>query len=130
MKPAIVLVDDEIAVLAFLEHIMAELAPNYQLLSVVNGAAALALIAQRPVALVITDLRMPDMDGVALTAAIRAVTPLCPIILMTGYPSPEIQQRALAAGADFFLPKPFRIDQLAALVRAALGLTMSSAAAV
>jgi CheY-like chemotaxis protein len=93
---------------------------DYELLAAHNGTTALALLAQRPVALVITDLRMPDMDGVTLAAAIKAHAPQCPIILMTGYPSPEIKQRADAAGVEYFLPKPFGIDQLAALVRLAL----------
>jgi CheY-like chemotaxis protein len=63
---------------------------------------------------------MPDMDGVALTVAIKAVAPQCPVILMTGNLTSEIQQRAQAAGVDFFLPKPFQREQLATVVRAAL----------
>jgi CheY-like chemotaxis protein len=120
MNPAIILVDDETFVLTLLERILAELAADYQLLSVVNGAAALTLMAQRPVALVITDLRMPTMDGIALTKAIKAIAPQCPVILMTGSPSPEIHQRGQAAGVDFFLPKPFPFDQFTATVRTAL----------
>jgi two-component system, OmpR family, response regulator QseB len=118
IKPAIILVDDESFVLTLLERILAELASDYDLLSVVNGAAALALIAQRPVALLIIDQHIPDMDGAALTAAIKALVPLCPVILMSG--NLDLQQRAEAAGVDFFLPKPFGFDQLAAIVRTAL----------
>jgi DNA-binding NtrC family response regulator len=120
MKPAIILVDDDTFILQILEHIMAALVPDYDVVAAVDGAAALALLAQRPVALVITDLRMPDMDGVALTVAIKAAMPQCPVILMTGYPTPECHQRAQAAGVEYFVPKPFRIDQLAGIVRAAL----------
>jgi two-component system response regulator (stage 0 sporulation protein F) len=120
MNPAIILVDNESSVLTILERILPELAPDYELLSVANGAAALALLAQRPIALVITDQRMPDMDGVALTAAIKAVAPQCPVLLMTGYPTREIEQRALAAGAAHFLAKPFLIEELATMMRAAL----------
>jgi two-component system, response regulator, stage 0 sporulation protein F len=118
IKPAIILVDEESFVLTLLERILAGLASDYDLLSVVNGAAALALIAQRPVALVITDQHMPDMDGAALTAAIKAAAPLCPVILMSG--NLDLQQRAEAAGVDFFLPKPFGFDQLETIVRAAI----------
>jgi two-component system, response regulator YesN len=120
MSSTILLVDDEPMVLDFLYHIMDMFTEDYDVLAAHNGTTALALIAQRPVALVITDLRMPDMDGIALTEAVKAVAPQYPVILMTGYPTPEIRQRAQAAGVDFFLPKPFRVDQLAALVRAAL----------
>jgi YesN/AraC family two-component response regulator len=55
MNPTILLVDDETFVLTILERILPELAPDYKLLSVANGAAALALMAQRPTTLVITD---------------------------------------------------------------------------
>jgi CheY-like chemotaxis protein len=120
MSSTILLVDDEPMVLRILERILAQLAPDYQLLTVVNGATALSLLAERPVALIITDLSMPDMDGLALTAAIKAVAPLCPVILMTGYATSEIKQRAVAVGVDFFLPKPFPFEQLISMVRAAL----------
>jgi two-component system, response regulator, stage 0 sporulation protein F len=120
MKPAIILVDDEASVLLVLKRFLARLAPDYELLSVENGAAALALLAQRPVALVMTDMRMPDMDGIALMTAIKAVAPLCPVICMTGNLTPEIHQRALEAGVDHFLTKPFQREQLATVVRTAL----------
>ena len=91
MNPAILLVDDESAILAILRRLIRELAPNYDLVTVSDGAAALALIAERPVVLVMTDQLMPDMDGVSLAVAIKAVAPQCPVILMTGYATSEIQ---------------------------------------
>jgi two-component system, response regulator, stage 0 sporulation protein F len=121
MNPAILLVDDDTIVLTLIHHFMHKVAPDYELLSVENGAAALALIAQRPVALIITDQHMPDMDGVGLTAAIKAAAPHCPVILITGSGTSEIYQRGQADGVDFFLSNPFRLDQLASMVRAALG---------
>jgi DNA-binding NtrC family response regulator len=120
MKPAILLVDNDIFVLTALDRMLAEIAPNYELLTVLRGAGALTLIAQRPIALVITDQAMPSMDGLTLTAAIKAQAPQCPVILMTGYPTGEIERRALAAGVNYFLPKPFRLKQIASLVQAAL----------
>jgi two-component system, NtrC family, response regulator AtoC len=120
MKPAILLVDKEIFVLTALDRILAEIAPDYEILTVVRGAGALTLIAQRPVALVITDQAMPSMDGLTLTAAIKAAAPQCPVILMTGSDALEIEQRAAAAGADYFLPKPFQLEAFVSTVRAAL----------
>lgn len=120
MKPAMILVDDNATMLTLVRHIMQRVVPDYELLSVVSGAAALALIAQRPIALVVTDQHMPDMDGVALTMAIKAVAPQCPVILMTGSTTIELRQRAEAAGVDFFLLKPFGSEQLAPIVQAAL----------
>jgi DNA-binding NtrC family response regulator len=121
MKPTIVLVEDQKSVLALLERIIAKLAPDYDLVGVPDGPTALALFAQRPVALVMTDQSILTLDGLALTAAIKAVAPLCPVILMTGYPTSEIRQRAQAAGVDFFLLKPLGFEHLASIVRAALG---------
>jgi CheY-like chemotaxis protein len=121
MNAAILLVDDDTIVLTLIHHMMHEVAPDYELLSVANGAAALALMAQRPVALVITDQHMPNMDGIAMTVAIKAVALHCPVILITGSPTPEIHQRGQAAGVDYFLPKPFRAEQFAAVVLTALG---------
>lgn len=121
MIPAIVLVDDSAVTLALIRRILQEAVPDYELVDAVNSAAALALIAERPVALVITDQHMPGMDGIALTAAIKAAVPQCPVILMTGAAGPELEQRAETVGVDYFLPKPFRFDQLATMVRAALG---------
>ncbi len=121
MKPAILLVNDDAVMLTLIPRILREAAPDYELLSVVNGAAALALIALRPIALVLTDQHMPDMDGVALTVAIKAVAPQCPVILMTGSATREIRKRAEAARVDFLLLKPFGFEQLATIVRAALG---------
>src|SRR5688572_17728448 len=112
MNPVIILVDDESAILAILRRLIRELAPNYDLVTVSDGAAALATIALRQVVLVMTDQLMPDMDGVALTVAIKTVAPQCPVILMTGYATSEIQQRAKAAGVDYFLAKPFQFEQL------------------
>lgn len=118
MEPMILLVDDEPAVLALIRRIMHELAGNYDLIAVPDGATALALLANRPAALVITDYHMPDMDGVTLTEAIKAAAPQCPVVFMTAYP--EARHRAEAAGADFFLSKPFRFAELATIVQKVL----------
>jgi CheY-like chemotaxis protein len=120
MEAMILLVDDEPVVLTVLHRILRTIVPTYDVITAPDGATALTLFAQRPVALVITDQHMPNMDGVALTVAIKAVAPQCPVILITGSPTPEIHQRGQAAGVDFFLPKPFRVEQFAAIVRAAL----------
>jgi len=118
MEPMILLVDDEPIVLALIRRIMHDLAGQYDLIAVRDGATALAQLAQRPAVLVITDYHMPDMDGVMLTEAIKAVAPQCPVLLMSAYP--EARQRAEVVGADFFLAKPFQLTQLATIVQTAL----------
>lgn len=119
-RPAIVLVDDEPAVLIALYRSLRHLAPAYDLIAVADGPTALAVIRQQPIALVITDHHMPGMDGTALTVAIKVMVPRCPVVLITGCFTPELVERSCAARTDFYLPKPFGSIQLAALVQAAL----------
>jgi YesN/AraC family two-component response regulator len=77
MNRALLLVDDEPIVLAIVHRVLRDKAPTYDLITAADSATALTLLAQRPAVLVITDYRMPEMDGVTLTVAIKAVTPLC-----------------------------------------------------
>jgi two-component system, response regulator, stage 0 sporulation protein F len=119
-SPAIVLVDDEPIMLTVLSYALDYLAPNYDVIALQDGAAALALIAQRSVALVITDYHMPGMDGMELIEAMQTTLPACPVGLLTASLTSALAQRAQAAGAAFALDKPFEVAQLAALVREAL----------
>jgi CheY-like chemotaxis protein len=119
-RPAIVLVDNEPAILTILQRMVCTLAPDYDPLAVLDGATALAVVAQLPVALITTNYRWPRMDGVALIAALRAFAPLCPIVLISGYPCPAPAPDGRLDGADFYVPKPFRFSQLAAVVQMAL----------
>ncbi len=112
MHDTILLVDDETLVLDFLYQIMDLFTEDYDLLAAHNGTTALALLAQRPVALVITDLRMPDMDGVTLAAAIKAYAPQCPIILMTGFPPLRSSSAPMRRGWSTFSPSPSALTSL------------------
>ena len=94
LHPTIILVDDEPAMLAILHRVMHDLASDYDVLPVPDGATALVQLAQRSVALVITDYQMPDMDGVALTTAIKASAPRCSSVRE---PLDSRRQRGLAA---------------------------------
>ncbi len=70
-----------------------------------NGVLALKKIAQAPPDLVLTDLMMPEMDGLELVAQIVSQYPLIPVILMTGRGSEETAVRALKSGAASYVPK-------------------------
>jgi two-component system response regulator (stage 0 sporulation protein F) len=119
-RPAIVLVDDEPIMLTVLSYALDYLAPDYEVIALRDGAAALALIAQRSVALVITDYHMPGMDGMGLIGAMQVAMPACPVGLLTASLTPALAQRAQAAGAAFALSKPFELAQLMTLVQKAL----------
>jgi PAS domain S-box-containing protein len=84
---------------------------GYRIVSAGNGAEALTLFRERQseVALVLTDLAMPVMDGETTLAALRAYRPGLPVILMSGELDPASRP---PAGATAFLQKPFELDQL------------------
>jgi CheY-like chemotaxis protein len=70
-----------------------------------NGAEALEKIQQSPPDVVLSDLQMPELDGLELVGAIRSRFPLIPVILMTAHGSEEIAVQALARGASSYVPK-------------------------
>jgi len=70
-----------------------------------NGADALRLIAEQAPSLVLTDLQMPEMDGLKLVQEIRDQFPLLPVVLMTAYGSEDVAIQALRAGAANYVPK-------------------------
>ncbi len=70
--------------------------------------------------IVVTDIRMPGMDGLQLRAAVHAVDPEIPVILITGHADVAMAVRALQDGAFDFLTKPFAADHLASAARRAL----------
>ena len=70
-----------------------------------DGAAALAAMELEAPRVVVTDLRMPGMDGLELVAAIRAKFPGVPVVLMTAFGNEEIAMQALREGAASYVPK-------------------------
>lgn len=85
-----------------------------------NGRDALALLEQEPVDLVITDLVMPEMDGVSLTGVIRARGDL-KVIWCTAYDRDEFRRAARELRADGYLVKPLDLDELHGMVSTLLG---------
>ena len=85
-----------------------------------NGHAALAALAEQRSELVVTDLAMPEMDGLQLVEAIRVRFPDVPVILMTAVGSEDIAVRALQGGAASYVPKRDLARSLAETVRSIL----------
>lgn len=81
---------------------------------------AAATIAPDFAGVVVSDIRMPHMDGLELLAAIRAIDPAIPVILITGHGDIAMAVRAMRDGAADFLTKPFATDHLVAAVRRSL----------
>lgn len=78
-------------------------------------------VVRKGVDLVISDIRMPEMDGLEFLQEIRSVQPGLPVILITGYPGPEASWDARQLEATAFLSKPFRLETLANHIRMIFG---------
>jgi len=89
----------------------------------VHGLDALEKLSTIKTDLVVTDLMMPEMDGLELVAAVREQYPLIPVILMTSLGSEEIAVRALQAGAASYVPKNTLADELLDTVHRVLGVS-------
>ena len=77
-------------------------------LSAKNGSEALELLLNEKVDLVISDIKMPEMDGIALLESIKKEYSI-PVIMLTGHGSVESAVEAMKLGADDFLPKPVAV---------------------
>src|SRR5262249_37555573 len=88
-----------------------------------DGIAALALLEQRLPDIIVTDLQMPRMDGLALVEAVRKEHPSVPVVLITAHGSDEIAARALRSGAASYVPKRFLSQDLAPVVRQIVAMT-------
>lgn len=85
-----------------------------------DGRTALAVIATTAPDIVLTDARMPVMDGVSLTAAVREAYPDLPVVILTTFDDDDLVQRALGAGAAGFLLKDATTEELVVGMRLAL----------
>jgi two-component system, NtrC family, response regulator AtoC len=120
MQHSVLLVDDEPKMRDVLSTALEGF--GYRSLSAANGEAALDLLEQEDVDLVLTDLRMPSMGGLDLLSAVKRRSPNLPVVLMTAYGSVKDAVQAMKDGAFDFVVKPFEIDELAAVLGNALKL--------
>jgi DNA-binding NtrC family response regulator len=84
-----------------------------------DGQRALELFGEKPFDLVLTDIRMPRMDGVQLFQEIRRREPGMPVVLMSGFALEDLVDHALTHGAFALLPKPFEVEHVVAVVTSA-----------
>jgi two-component system, OmpR family, KDP operon response regulator KdpE len=117
MSARILIVDDEPNILGTLAPLLQS--HGYQVSTAAHGRAALAALeAERP-DLMVLDLGLPDLDGVEVCAAARARSAM-PILVLSARGREADKVRALDAGADDYVTKPFGSDELLARIRAAL----------
>ena len=121
MTKPILIVDDDADILKLLE--MRLTANNHKVITADSASKALALFNMTPASLIISDLRMPDMDGFALFQAIHQIDPTVPFILLTAHGSIPEAVSATQQGVFGFLTKPFDSKELLRQVESALKTT-------
>ena len=114
---AILVVDDDSQIRRVMRNALSS--HGYTIIEARDGEEALKKVRAERLDLIILDLNMPDMDGIEVCHEIRVVSNL-PIIMLTVRGAEKDKVRALDAGADDYVVKPFGIDELLARIRAAL----------
>ncbi len=116
--PTILVVDDEPNITEILE--MALLDEGMEVLKSNSGRDALGILQENDVDVVISDIRMPDLSGVELLQGAKEVAPDTIFIMITAFASTETAIEALQHGAYDYITKPFRMDDLSAIIHRAL----------
>jgi len=115
---AILVVDDDAPIRRMLDRTLS--AEGYAVESVVEGADALAAVEQSTPDLIVLDVGLPGLDGLAVCRRLRAKGLATPVLLLTARDAVPDRVAGLDAGADDYLVKPFATDELLARVRALL----------
>jgi len=118
MAKTILIVEDETVLRESLAELLAE--EGHVVKQAENGKVAYDLILKEPVDLVLTDVRMPEMDGLTLLGHLRQILPQTPVIIITAYGTVESAVTAVRAGAFDYLLKPVKFDDVLIKVQRAL----------
>ncbi len=123
MNPARTLVvDDEAAALKNLSHLLRK--EGHEVTACQSGAAGIKELQQHEFDLVLTDLRMKSIDGMAVLRRARDLQPDCEVILITGHATLDSAVEAMKEGAFHYVAKPYRLDEVRQVVKAALDVVL------
>ncbi|AEB09616.1 sigma-54-dependent transcriptional regulator [Desulfobacca acetoxidans] len=119
MSAKILLVDDEPDMLDMLEMIITDKTPH-QVTTTNNPLELTELLTRDTFDLVITDLKMPSMDGIEVIKAVKQHDPDTPVVMITAFGTIESAEEAVRQGAYDFITKPFRKEQILVAISRAL----------
>ena len=118
LNKQILVVDDEDAIRTGIAQVLSRL--GLKVAMAAGGLPALEMMARRPYAIVLLDIKMPDLDGMEVLQRLRQDYPGTEVIMITGFPTIQGAVECIKHGAFDYLVKPFRIDALEAVVQKAL----------
>ncbi len=117
-NPRILVVDDEMIICESCQRILEE--EGYEVESALSGAEAFRKMKENPFDIVITDLKMPGIDGMEVLRTFRKEYPDSIIIMITGFSTVETAVEAMKLGAFDYIPKPFTPDEVSVIVKKAI----------
>ncbi|MFH1349334.1 MAG: response regulator [Pseudomonadota bacterium] len=121
MPERILVIDDEVDMLMLLRMIIED-NTDHEVETTNSPSEGIKLLKEREFHLVITDLKMPGMDGIELFDEFQELKPEVPVIIITAYGSPEAANSALQKGVADFIAKPFRKDSILFTIKRVLEL--------
>lgn len=123
MNPTILLVEDDVTAAKLVKLVLRQ--EGYRVIIVDNGPEALRMVEETEPALILLDIMLPGMDGFEVCRHLRSVphTAKVPVIMFTSLDRPADQRRGFAVGADDYIVKPVKRDQLLDKVRGTLFFT-------
>ena len=116
--PTLLIVDDEKGYREVLSAVFG--AEGYDVLTAQHGRAALNQLKKHPADLILSDVRMPDMDGIELLKRVREIDGQVGMVMMTAFGTIDTAREAFKLGADDFIQKPFSNDELKLIVQRTL----------
>ncbi len=114
----ILVVDDEKSILEFLEIMLGR--EGYQVEIAESGAKATSILKKTKIDVMITDISMPEMDGIQLLSKVKQNQPECAVIIMTAHGSTGSAVEAMKLGASDYLTKPFQIEEMKLAIETAI----------
>lgn len=116
-EKVILVVDDEPLMVALIERSL--IAEGYKVMTAGDGVYALSLLREYEPDLVLLDIKMPGPDGILTLQRVREISNV-PVIMVTGMGGEDLLEKSIDSGADDFIRKPFRPNELVARVKAKL----------
>lgn len=113
----ILVVDDELSMREFLKILLEK--DGYAVTVAPDSSTALEITENEEIHLVITDIRMPGMSGLELLAELKHRFPALPVIMITAFASPDDAVMAMKNGAFDYITKPFNVDEIKGVIKAA-----------
>ena len=106
----VLVVDDNVEQVNILKKILVR--EGYEVSSAIKGTDALKIVQEEPIDVLITDMSMPEMDGITLLKKAKVIKKNLPVIIITAFGEWGPYAEALREGAADFLSKPFKVDEI------------------